>query len=78
MKKLNTTSARVISINGNANEPTAYAVEAVAFKDGDYFAIPTLWHNSRTAPKFDVGDDIVFADIKGKDGVSRTTLIGKA
>ena len=47
MHKLNTTSARVISINGNANEPTAYAV-------------------------------IVFADIKGKDGVTRATLIGKA
>lgn len=78
MKKLNTTSARVISINGNAPEPTAYAVEAVAFKDGDFFTIPTLWHNSRTAPKFDVGDDIVFADIKGKDGVTRSTLLGKA
>tara|TARA_R110002073_G_scaffold34478_1_gene102270 strand:- start:180 stop:419 length:240 start_codon:yes stop_codon:yes gene_type:complete len=79
MKKLNTTSARVISINGNnANEPTAYAVEAVAMVDGDFFLMPTLWHNSKTLPRFDVGDTIIVADIKGKDGKTRPTLLGKA
>jgi hypothetical protein len=78
MQKLTTKSARVISINGNASEPTAYAVEAVAEIDGEFFSMPTLWHNSRSHPQFDIGDTIIVGDIKGKDGVVRPTLLGKA